>query len=235
VITKNAHDRVFHAELNTGRWGMGEELSVTGILVVDRHALFRHGLIGLLREEKPDWRCAGTASVADLLDSIHAANVVLLDLGLPDLDGVDGLRRLRKSFPHHCFIILSDRDDRRTILDCLSAGAHGYLLKSASPAQYLRALETILDGGIYAPGSLSNAPGQPVRLETPPAPALANLTGRQRDVFQLLTEGCDTKTIARRLDLGVGTVKVHLAAIYRSFGARTRLEALAKAHRTYHA
>ena len=61
-------------------------------------------------------------------------------------------------------------------------------------------------------------------------PAIANLTGRQHDVFRLLAEGCATKTIARRLDLAVGTVKVHLAAIYRQLGVRGRLEALARVH-----
>ena len=65
------------------------------------------------------------------------------------------------------------------------------------------------------------------------ATPLATLTDRQRDVFNLLAEGCATKTIARRLDLAVGTVKVHLAAIYRALGANTRLEAVAKAHRIY--
>jgi DNA-binding NarL/FixJ family response regulator len=65
------------------------------------------------------------------------------------------------------------------------------------------------------------------------SPVLSHLTERQRNVFELLAEGCATKTIARRLDLAVGTVKVHLAAIYRTLGASSRLEALAKAHRAY--
>jgi DNA-binding NarL/FixJ family response regulator len=96
-------------------------------------------------------------------------------------------------------------------------------------------VETVLAGGVFAPGSLA---GQPLR-EAPPAPlpaaaedldpVIAQFTDRQRDVFLLLTEGCATKTIARRLDLAVGTVKVHLAAIYRALGAHSRLEALAKA------
>jgi DNA-binding NarL/FixJ family response regulator len=216
---------------------MGNELSATGVLIVDRHALFRYGLIGLLRAEKPNWRCAETGSVVELRTRIHAANLVLLDLELPDLNGVAGLSELRSAFPLHSFIILSDSDDRDTILACLAAGAQGYLLKSASPAQVLRALDTVREGGVYAPASLSNTPIHPPvqaqRVELPTERPLANLTGRQRDVFHLLAEGCTTKTIARRLDLGIGTVKVHLAAIYRTFGARSRLEVLAKANRFY--
>jgi DNA-binding NarL/FixJ family response regulator len=84
---------------------------------------------------------------------------------------------------------------------------------------------------------LSGVPIHPPVLPDRPqfklSPALLHLTERQRHVFELLAEGCATKTIARRLDLAVGTVKVHLAAIYRTLGASSRLEALAKAHRAY--
>ena len=110
-------------------------------------------------------------------------------------------------------------------------------LKSTNPDQFIRALETILTGGLYAPASLSGMPIHPPmtawRSELQSSPVLSHLTERQRHVFELLAEGCATKTIARRLDLAVGTVKVHLAAIYRTLGASSRLEALAKAHRAY--
>ncbi len=157
---------------------------------------------------------------------------MLLDLRLC---GLEGLRGLRLTFPETTFVILSDVDDRASILACLEAGAQGYVLKSTHPDQFVRALETILTGGLYAPASLSLAPiHPPVPLylaEPVRSPVLTHLTDRQRAVFALLAEGCATKTIARRLDLAVGTVKVHLAAIYRTLGASGRLEALAKAHR----
>jgi DNA-binding NarL/FixJ family response regulator len=133
--------------------------------------------------------------------------------------------------------VLSDQDDRAAILTCLEAGAQGYILKSTNPDQFVRALETILTGGLFAPASLSGVPIHPpmptYRQDLQYSPVLAHLTERQRHVFELLAEGCATKTIARRLDLAVGTVKVHLAAIYRTLGASSRLEALAKAHRAY--
>ena len=110
---------------------------------------------------------------------------------------------------------------------------NGYVLKSTTLSQLLRALETVLSGGVFAPAALAGVPpSPPPPVHVPQAetnPLLAHLTERQIEVFQLLSEGCATKTIARRLGLAVGTVKVHLAAIYRVLGAHSRIEALAKA------
>jgi DNA-binding NarL/FixJ family response regulator len=216
---------------------MERELTRIGVLVADRQALFRHGLAGLVREAWPDWVCDHADSFTSVLDALAGGGIglVLLDLDLPGMSGPESIAQLRAVEPACHVMVLAETDERTTILHCLSAGAQGFVLKSATPMQFLRAVETVLSGGVSAPGSLA---GQPLR-ETPlaplPAPAgdldpvIAQFTDRQRDVFMLLAEGCATKTIARRLDLAVGTVKVHLAAIYRALGAHSRLEALAKA------
>ena len=206
----------------------------TSVLIVESHTLMRHALAALLRETRPAWDCEDVEDLDQLTASLQDATptLVLIDLRLC---GLEGLRQLRIAFPHTTFVVLSDQDDRAAILSCLEAGAQGYILKSTSPDQFVRALETILTGGLYAPASLSGTPIHPPvnpnRTELKLSPALMHLTERQRHVFDLLAEGCATKTIARRLDLAVGTVKVHLAAIYRTLGASSRLEALAKAHR----
>jgi DNA-binding NarL/FixJ family response regulator len=142
---------------------------------------------------------------------------------------IDALRRLRNDFPQQRIVVLADTDDRASILECLGAGANGYVLKSTTMSQLLRALETVLSGGVFAPAALAGAPPPVAVVETETSPLLAHLTERQIEVFRLLSEGCATKTIARRLGLAVGTVKVHLAAIYRVLGAHSRIEALAKA------
>ena len=206
----------------------------TSALIAESQMLVRRALSALLREARPEWHCADVGDLEELRDRIESMRpgLVLLDLRL---SGLDGLRGLRHAFPQTTFVVLSDQDDRATILACLEAGAQGYILKSTNPDQFIRALETILTGGLYAPASLSFSPIHPPvpaqRRESAASPVLTHLTERQRDVFGLLAEGCATKTIARRLDLAVGTVKVHLAAIYRTLGASSRLEALAKAHR----
>jgi DNA-binding NarL/FixJ family response regulator len=99
---------------------------------------------------------------------------------------------------------------------------HGYLPKSADAAQVTVAFNTVLCDCVFAPAALTQArriPAQPVAVTT--------LTGRQREVFDLMSQGFTTKTIARHLGLAVGTVKVHLAAIYRLLGAQNRIEAAA--------
>ncbi len=211
-------------------------MSKTSALIAESHTLMRHALVALIREARPNWNCEDVDGIDALRARLHeeSPTLVLIDLRLC---GFDGLQQLRVAFPHTTFVVLSDRDDRGSILSCLEAGAQGYILKSTGPDQFIRALETILTGGLYAPASLSGTPIHPPvsfqRQELKSSPALSHLTERQRHVFELLAEGCATKTIARRLDLAVGTVKVHLAAIYRTLGASSRLEALAKAHRAH--
>jgi DNA-binding NarL/FixJ family response regulator len=212
-----------------------DALTLTSAIIAESHTLVRRALVALLREAKPGWHSEDVEG----LDELHARlrqstpTLVLIDLRLC---GPEGLRQLRATFPHTTFVVLSDQDDRATIL-ALEAGAQGYILKSICQDQFIRALETILTGGVFAPASLSGVPIHPPvpahRTDLRSSPVLSHLTERQRHVFELLAEGCATKTIARRLDLAVGTVKVHLAAIYRTLGASSRLEALAKAHRAH--
>lgn len=206
-----------------------------GVLIADRLAFYRHGLAALLRDSRPGWSLAEAGSFSELLDRLHHshAQLIMIDLGLPGMDGADGIRRLRQLFPSRSFVVLSDDDERRTILECLSAGAQGFVLKSATPTQFMRAVDTILSGAVFAPATLSSVALQPPasvsHIDGSLRDVLAPLTDRQRAVFALLAEGCATKEIARRLNVAIGTVKVHLAAIYRALGARSRLEAVAKA------
>lgn len=214
---------------------MEQDFAEVGVLIADRLTFFRRGMIGLLKDCRPGWCMVEAGTFDEVLAHLrdNRPDLALLDLLLPGMDGADGVRRLRMLCPAQGIVVLADSDDRATILDCLDAGAQGYVLKSASPSQFLRALETILSGGVFAPASLTGlplrAPAPAIRMEADMRPLLATLTDRQSDVFRLLAEGCATKTIARRLDLAVGTVKVHLAAIYRVLGAHSRMEAMAKA------
>jgi DNA-binding NarL/FixJ family response regulator len=207
---------------------MIDELFEITALIADRATLFRHGLRGLLKEHRPDWSCAEAGSMEELLAYLRAEAVDLLLFDI-QLGGVASLQRLRQEFPQQRIVVLSDRDDRVAILESLTSGANGYVLKSTSMTQLLRAMEIVLHGGVFAPAALAGSPPPASPAEPQVSPLLAHLTDRQIEVFQLLAEGCSTKTIARRMGLAIGTVKVHLAAIYRVLGAHSRIEALAKA------
>ena len=205
------------------------------IVVMDRHALFRHGVTGLLRGSHPEWRCTDAATVEELRDHLRALPqaTVLVDLHAPNLAASGGIGRLVADFPNCLFMGLSDEDDRSEILACLCAGARGYVLRTTNETQFLRAVETVMAGGVFAPATLTAVPARSDAPVGGEVLSLDDLTDRQRDVLNLLVEGCATKTIARRLNLAVGTVKIHLSAVYRALGASTRLEAVSKAHRMF--
>src|SRR5580700_5524249 len=199
------------------------------ILIAHRFALGGQALVGLLTGRRPAQDFIQASAAADLDRQLRAtqADLLLVDLGLSGLDGTDGLRRLRQEHPALSIVVLAETEDPATILACLAAGVHGYVLQSGSMPQLLRALEIVEGGGVFAPAALATGP----RIAPPPRPAPSSLTERQREVLRLLSDGRPTKAIARELGVAVGTVKVHLAAIYRALGATNRVEALVNAGR----
>jgi DNA-binding NarL/FixJ family response regulator len=208
-------------------------------LIIGRPTLFRHGLTGILRDYHAGWILIEHDSVAAIVSDRpnRRPDVILLDERVPDLDGIHGLRRIRALFPAAKILILSDDDDRDQVLDFIDAGANGYVTTSANPSQVLAAFNTVLCGGVFIPASPRRAAGRLLSRTsqgfipkgfTPKGFDMAGLTGRQRDVFDLMARGYPTKVIARELGLAVGTVKVHLAAIYRLLGAHSRTEAVAR-------
>jgi len=197
------------------------------IVIAHRFALVGQGLVGLLAGRGPSQDFVQASDLAELDKVLRGApaDLMLIDLELSGLGATEGLRRLRQAYPALRIVVLAEADDPATILACLAAGVHGYVLQSCSAPQLLRALEIVEGGGVFAPAVLASAP----RLAHAPRPAPSSLTERQRGVLRLLSAGRPTKSIARELGVAVGTVKVHLAAIYRALGATNRVEALVKA------
>jgi DNA-binding NarL/FixJ family response regulator len=198
------------------------------VLIAHRFALVGQALIGLLASRKPTHTFAPVDGMAELEQSLRAtrADLLVIDLGLDGLGGADGLRPLREKFPRLRLIVLAENDDPSSILGCLAAGAHGYVLQSSTTKLLLHALDIVESGGVFVPSALP----VPVRATAvPQVGSSAALTERQREVLRLLSGGRPTKAIARELGVAVGTVKVHLAAIYRALGATNRVEALVKA------
>jgi DNA-binding NarL/FixJ family response regulator len=212
---------------------MEQVLETVDVLVGGPSTLFRQGLISLLREHRPGWQLAAADSFEAVVNHLRdeTPDLLLLDAQLPAMNGLAGLQKLCALIPLPRILVLADSDDRTAILECISVGARGYLTKSADPSQVLCALNTVLAGCVFAPASLTGI--LPRAITVRPRPdlprSLAALTDRQREVFELLAQGYATKSIARRLHLAVGTVKVHLAAIYRSLNAHSRTEAMARA------
>ncbi len=208
------------------------------ILIADDHALLRQGLRQLLGDENPGYEFVEADGLDSALDALAAGrcDLLLIDLGMPGMAGAESLRALREAHPATKVAVLTGSDDRATILECLGAGVHGYILKSSPVEEIQRALATILAGGVYVAPTLTQV-GPAQEPQQPPEPAreapaaeptveLPRFTTRQLDVLRLLAEGRSTKDIARSLDLGPGTVKIHLAAIFRTLNAHNRTEAV---------
>ncbi len=196
------------------------------VLIADDHPLVRDALARTVRELADDVR----THQADGLDAmLHLAATVdadlaLVDLNMPGMDGVAGLVRLRQQAPTLAVVVASGQEDAATIRAVLVAGAVGFIPKSERPEVLLSALRLVLAGGTYVPARLLDAAPPPAA-----AAAASDLTPRQLDVLRCLMRGEPNKLIARELGLTEGTVKIHIAAILRTLHARNRTEAVVRA------
>jgi len=229
-----------------------------GLVVAEGLGLFREALVALLSEARaggPRVRSAGTleealVQVERSMTAGGSAGLLLLDLALLGDAGASALSTVRERFPTVRIVAFAGAGSRDEALRCLAAGAHGYVAKSATAAELIRAIGVVEDGGVHVPVSLAMAPitegeagtgtkavpearsgeAAPARFVSVHGAGITRmLTGRQRDVLRLMAEGRSTKDIARTLDLAVSTIKVHLAGVYRTVGARNRVEALCRA------
>jgi DNA-binding NarL/FixJ family response regulator len=194
------------------------------LLVCDDHALFREGLGYVLRELDGEARVleAVDAEAAFELVAAHEdLDLVLLDLGLPGLGGLDALRRLRSLHPGVPVAIVSAHDRADMVRKALDAGACGFIPKSSSGALLRSALQVIFAGGVYIPATLRDGEAH---AAAGPA-AAAHLTPRQREVLALVGRGLTNREIAGVLGLSEGTVKNHVAAILERLEISNRTEA----------
>jgi two-component system, NarL family, nitrate/nitrite response regulator NarL len=203
------------------------------ILIVERHALLRAGIAELIKTGKPDWEIASAGSLVEARELLGTGCFTVCLIGDELLQSRDlhELVTLREGFPALKLIVRSGDPHRDVILACFRVGAHGCVTGSTSAADLLQAISRVASGAVEVPASLVDLAGPASRRRQgdPGGPLSVRLTGRQSDVLGLLGEGRSTKEIARSLDLSVGTIKVHLASLFRALGARNRVEAAIKA------
>jgi DNA-binding NarL/FixJ family response regulator len=206
------------------------------VLIVDDEVLVRSGL-GLIVGSSPDLEVVGDCAggQAEALARELRPQVVLLDIRMPDLDGIAVLRRLR-ALPHPPAVaMLTTFDTDEYIGTALRAGAAGFLLKDTAPDQLVHAVRVLATGGsVLAPTVARTVIGGYVEGGGPDADAVAmarGLTSRELDVLALIGEGLSNAEIADRLFLGTGTVKDHISAILAKLGAANRVQAAVVAHR----
>ncbi|GLW20638.1 response regulator [Microbispora triticiradicis] len=201
------------------------------VMVVEDHPVFAEGLVALFRD-LPEVEVAGVASTGeaavDLVDQV-APDVVLMDLHLPGISGIEATSRITARHPGVAVLALTMLSDDASILAAVRAGARGYLLKEATPADIVRSLEAVASGQVVfgaATGSrvLAALTASAVR----PRP-LPELTEREVEVLDLVAVGLTNHAVARRLSLSEKTVRNHVSNIFAKLGVSDRAAAVARA------
>lgn len=204
------------------------------ILIADYYALLRDGLGILVKDlsEKVVTRhCDTYESVADALTR-EEIDMALIDFNLPNLDGAVSIRNLHEQAPKVPLVVMAASERWSDACATIDAGARGYIPKSASSAIMIAALRLILSGGIYLPPLLNQTGGgrrAPYGRPGQNGGELDHdrkLTPRQQEVLQCLAQGQSNKEIAYQLGLSQGTVKIHIAAIFRAYKVRNRTQAV---------
>ena len=199
------------------------------VLLADDHAVVRSGLTQLLATVEDVEVVGAAADGAEAVDLALAErpDVVLMDLSMPVMDGIEAIRRLRGRDPEARIVVLTSFSDRERILDALDAGAVGYLLKDAEPDELIRGVRAAAAGEApLAPKAASAV--LTARADQRP---VAELTPREREVLGALARGKANKQIARELGISEKTVKAHLTRVFESIGVTDRTAAALWAQR----
>jgi DNA-binding NarL/FixJ family response regulator len=182
------------------------------VVLADDHALVRAG-IRMLLEAMPEVTVVGEAAdgfaVIAMVERLQP-NLVLMDIAMPSLNGLEATAQITRQWPAIRVLVLSMHQDEEYVRQALKMGASGYLLKDAATTELALALQAMAQGETYlSPGASTGILSDYVQRLRSDEPTQVHLTLRQRQVLQLVAEGCSTKEVARRLDLAVKTVETH--------------------------
>ncbi len=201
------------------------------VLIADDHPVVRRGMGALLASldgvQVVGEAADGAAAVREA--QLSRPDVVVMDLQMPSIDGVEATRRLAAAVPDTAVLVLTMFEDDETVFAAMRAGARGYLLKGAGQDEIMAAIRSVVAGQVViGPGVANRLLGY---LTDPPAqePAFPELTPRERQVLDLMAQGHNNATIAARLQLSAKTVGNHISAIFAKLRVASRAEAVARA------
>jgi DNA-binding NarL/FixJ family response regulator len=209
------------------------EQSIIKAAIIEDQRDIREGLTMLI-DGTPGYECTGSyRSMEEAFERIKAQvpDVVLCDIGLPGMSGIDGIRILRERYPVLQVLMLTVYDDDDRIFDALCAGACGYLLKRTSPARLLECLKEAVTGGAPMSPEIATRVIALFREIRPPERAEYELTPHELRLLKLLVEGYNYTTAASELNVSYNTVKFHMRHIYEKLQVHSKSEAVAKAMR----
>jgi len=220
---------------------MGTDSSIFRIMVADDHALVRGGLVQLVKLVEENVEIIETNDFQQTLEYLKEGkpvDLLLLDLLMPGMNNMDGIKKICKDWPDVPVIVVSASEQIAAIRSALAAGAMGYIPKTSSPEVMMSAIKLVLSGGVYVPphvlgASVSNDDSVPEQkyaaesFENSLDQSVAQLTPRQLEVLDLMALGKPNRDIANDLGLNVGTVKMHSSRIFKTLNVQNRTEAVA--------
>jgi DNA-binding NarL/FixJ family response regulator len=203
------------------------------VAIIEDQQVLRDGLAFLL-DSTEGFRCTGSyGSVEKALTSIdgNPPDVVLIDIGLPGMSGIEGIRVLQQRWPELLLITLTVYEDDQKIFDALCAGASGYLLKRTPPARLVESLREVVNGGAPMSPEVANRVIALFKNIRPPDRADYRLTPHELRLLKMLVEGHSYKTAAAELGSSINTIGTHMQSIYRKLQVHSKSEAVVKALR----
>jgi DNA-binding NarL/FixJ family response regulator len=212
---------------------MSDNAPLTRVVIIEDQRRIREGL-GALIGGTEGYQCSGAfRSVEEALAQpwTEIPDVVLVDIGLPGMSGIEGIRLLRQKYPSTVLVMLTVYEDDARIFEALCAGACGYLLKKTSPARLLEYLKEVMSGGSPMSPEVARRVIELFRSVRPPARAEYNLTPHETRLLQLLMEGYNYKTAAAAMGVTFNTIAFHMKNVYQKLQVHSKSEAVAKAVR----
>lgn len=200
---------------------------MTDVLIADDHAIVRAGLRALISAE-PGFKLVGEAAggyeAIELVEKNHP-DILVLDLSMPDLDGISVTRTLKPKFPELRILILTLHEDEALLKEAIKAGASGYILKRAAETELISAIQGILRGDLYVdPSMVRMLLGESLPSRPQPSGAGETLTPREIEILKLIVEGYTNRQIGEKLLISIRTVEGHRANIADKLGLRSRVD-----------
>ncbi len=207
---------------------------VIKVIIVEDNTTIREGLT-LLLQSSPDLECpASYGNCEDMLAEVEniMPDLVLMDIGLPGMDGIEGVRRLRKLMPEALVMMLTVYEDNEKVFDALCAGAGGYLVKNTKPARLVEAIGEAVHGGSPMSANIARkVVGYFYKSEAPVKEDDIKITEREREILTEMSRGCSYQQVGDALFISVDTVRHHIRNIYRKMEVHSQSEAVSQALR----
>ncbi|WP_300666177.1 response regulator transcription factor [Fluviicola sp.] len=204
------------------------------VCIIEDHPEMREGMLFILHSE-PDFRCTSFSNAEGALEAFHRSkpDVVLMDINLPGIDGIECTRKIKELHPEMLVMMCTVLEDSEKIFNALKAGANGYLLKRSAGQILIQSIKDLVNGG--APMSSAIARKVVDSFKEPETkranPEESSLTKRENEILDLVAKGYANKEIAIKLTVSLHTIRTHIYHIYEKLHVRNRVEALNKTGR----